>query len=257
MKSQLMLRAFLAAGTAILLSASAEIAKADTINASLFSSMAPSGATPVSVDLSGITAPSNSTINGPGYTVTFATAAGQGVVQGSLSGQYAVPVAGATGAGNSTPEYLTDGFGSMLTTEVLASGNYFSTGLGTITITFDVPEISLALLWGSIDTGNWLTLNDADNFKVTGTEVQQAAAGFVSNGYQGPGGSAYVLINSDSSFTSVTLGSDVMSFESSALAASSQPFTNPTPEPASMALIGGGLCLAALIGRRKLNAKKD
>lgn len=222
------------------------VAKADSITASLFSPMAPSGGSPVVVDLDGITPPSDATIDGTGYTISFSVGADQGVVQ-NTDGVHAVPVAGVTGG--TTAEFLTGGFGSALTTNIADSGNYLSTGTGIITITFATPETSLALLWGSIDTGNSLTLNNADDLTVTGTEVQAAAAGFVGNGFQGPGGSAYVAIDSSSSFTTVTLTSSVVSFESAGIAAASQPFTS-TPEPSSVPLMATGLGLVALLRRR-------
>ena len=43
--------------------------------------------------------------------------------------------------------------------------------------------------------------------------VQAAAAGFVTNGFQGPGGSAYVVVNTSTPFTTVTATSNVVSFE--------------------------------------------
>ena len=122
-------------------------------------------------------------------------------------------------------EYLTGGFGSSLSTNIGASGNYLSTGLGgTITINFVLPQTSFALLWGSIDGGNLLRFNDASNFNVTGTAVQAAAAGFVGSGFQGPGGSAYVVVNTDTPFTTVTATSSVISFEFVPIAASTTPF---------------------------------
>jgi hypothetical protein len=245
MRSQL-LRAFLFSGTAISLMTVTNVAKADTITASLFTPMAPTGTAPLLVDLNGITVPSDTTIDGTGFTIAFSVGAGQGVVQGTEEPLHAVPVGGVTGT---TPEYLTGGFGSALTTNIADSGNYLSTGTGTITITFSSPETSLALLWGSIDTLNSLTLNDAANFTVTGAEVQAAAAGFVSNGFQGPGGSAYVVIDTSTPFTTVTLTSGVISFESAGIAADSAPFST-VPEPSSVALIATGLGIVVLFRRQ-------
>jgi hypothetical protein len=251
MRFSRLLHALLMTGTALSLTALAGLAKADTITASLFSPLSPTGTTPVIIDLAGITAPSQTTIDGDGYTISFDdVGSSEGVVVGNVNGSHAVPVAGVTGSGGTTPEYLTGGFGSALTTNVADSGNYLSTGTGSITITFSTPETSLALLWGSIDTGNSLTLNDAADFTVTGTEVQEAASGFVGNGFQGPGGSAYVVIDSSTSFTTVTLSSSVISFESAGIAAASQPFTSPTPEPAAVPLIGLGIGLVAVFRRR-------
>src|ERR1022692_4482300 len=125
-------------GTALLLAASAGLANASTI-----------------------TATSQASFSGPGYSVSFAVDSDQGVVQGALGGRYAIPVAGVV-SGNQ-PEYLTGGYGSALTTLAADSGNYFSTGTGAITMNFNQPETWLALLWGSIDTENLLTFKNGNN----------------------------------------------------------------------------------------------
>jgi hypothetical protein len=226
-----------------------------TITASLFSPLPPSGTSLVVIDLTGVSTPSQTTLTTAAYTVTFAgTGATQGVVNGALFGAHAVPVAGVTGGG---PEYLTGNFGSALTTNIAASGNYFSTGIGTITFIFASPQTSFALLWGSIDTANSLRFNDAGNFVVSGTAVQTAAAGFISNGFQGPGGSAWVVVNTDTPFTTVTALSSITSFEFDAIAASTIPFG--VPEPITTALTGSGiLFLAAYRLRRvKRNSRRS
>lgn len=234
-------------GTALLLAASAGIANASTINASLFSPSA--GLGPVVINLTGITPPSFSSFSGTGYSVSFAVGSGQGVVNGT-SGLHAVPVAGVSGG---QPEYLTGGFGSPLTTNASNAGNYFSTGTGAITITFAQPETWLALLWGSIDTENFLTFKNGVNsvFTVTGVDVQHAATGFVGNGFQGPGGSAYVIVNTDTPFTTVTASSGVVSFEFAGVAGSGNGFTT-VPEPNSVwCLFGIGIGIFAM--RRRIN----
>jgi hypothetical protein len=228
-------------GTALLLAASAGTANASTITASLFSPDA--GLGPVVISLTGITAVSQASFSGPGYSVSFAMDASQsdqGVVRGAHGCCYAIPVAGVTGGG--APKYLTGDYGSTLTTDVAASGNYFSTGTGSITFNFDQPETWLALLWGSIDNYNHLTFKNgnATVFTVDGTTVQDAANGFVSNGFQGPGGSAYVVVNTSTPFTSVIASSTSVSFEFGGVVAS------PVPEPATWCLFGLGIGIVAL-----------
>lgn len=235
-------------GLALAIAVSAGVANADTISASLFSPLAPTGITPTAVDLTAITAPSRSKITGAGYTVTFSVVSGQGVVKGNAATLHAVPVAGVTGG--TTPEYLTGNYGSSLTTNVADSGNYFSTGLGTITFTFSTPQTSIAVLWGSIDTGNSLTFNDTGNFKVTGSAVQTAAGQIGGNGFQGAGGSAYVVVNTTTPFTTITATSTVPSFEFAALAASTARFTT-SPEPTTLFLMGIGVVMIGFGAHRR------
>jgi hypothetical protein len=170
----------------------------------------------VVIDLIGVTLNSSAEIFGVGYKIQFVSPfpPGQGVVQGASPSLFAVPVAGVSGG---QPEYLTGNYGSPLTTTAAGSGNYLSTGLGSIIITFTNPQYSFALLWGSIDASNSLTFNDVGHFQVTGSQIQSAAAGFVSNGYQGPGGSAYVAVDTSTPFTTVTAASGVVSFDSRVL----------------------------------------
>lgn len=249
-----LVRSFIWATAALALAVAVPQVHADTISASLFSPLPPpAGSVTTILDTTGVTAPSQSTVTGSGYSISFSSVPStQGIVQGDLSAIHAVPVGGVTGGG--APTYLTGNYGSALTPTIANSGNYFSTGLGNITFTFDAPQTSLALLWGSIDTTNSLTFNNATNYTVTGTAVQTAAAGFISNGFQGPGGSAYVIVNTTTPFTSFTATSGVVSFEFAGVAASNQAFSQ-IPEPGSVALLGLGLSVAGFVlHRRKKNA---
>jgi hypothetical protein len=235
--------------TVLLITSGAGIANASTISASLYT---PSlGSNPVVIDLVGTTPNSSAEIFGSGYTIQFVSPfpAGQGVVNGASSGQYAVPVAGVSGG---DPEYLTGDYGSPLTANLADSGNYLSTGLGSIVITFTTPQYSFALLWGSIDASNSLTFNNVGDTEVTGSEVQAAAEGFVSDGYQGPGGSAYLVVDTTTPFTTVTAASGVVSFEFAGVAGSDLPFTpTPAPEPRSTLILGLALMSMVVVLRRR------
>ena len=218
-------------------------------SASLFTVLPAAGSTTTVIGLQGLAAPSQGTVNGAGYTITFNTPADQGVVQFDLANRHAVPSAGISG-GQET--FLVGDFGSAQTTNIAQSGKYFSTdGAGSsITITFAAPQTSLALLWGSIDASNQIAFNNASNDVLTGATIQGLAAGFVSNGFQGPGGSAYVSTTSFSTFTTVTLSSGVVSFEATGLVGSNTPFVTTVPEPMSIALVGMGLLGLGMVRRR-------
>jgi hypothetical protein len=194
----------------------------------------------------------DSTITTANYTVTFTgLTAGEGVRQGS-SGVGAVPVAGVLAT---MPTYLQGDFGSPQTTNIADSGAYFSTGkTGTndgITVTFDSTIHYITLLWGSVDTTNMVTLLNNGNSvgTVTGTQIQAATLGFVSNGYQGAGGSAYVELYDPNGFNGIYFSSGVNSFEFTGIAGSEDYMQ--IPEPASAAILAAGLAMLAFSRPRR------
>lgn len=282
MRPRLMLHMFFPVTAAISLALFTDLAKATpvtipitggTLTADENALSTPAGVTTF-LDLTGVTPPSGATLMGTGYTVTFSNfsslsscSTDEGIVQGT-DPCHAVPVAGDIGG---TPEYLTGGLESTLTASLGSSGNYLSTGGpgGVITITFTSPQTSLELLWGSIDgcntstncsptstayPGNSLALNNG--ITVTGYELETdlLGNGFTSNGAQGFGGSAWIVLDTTTPFTTVTLTSLQSSFESAGFAAASVPIST-NPEPASVFLVGTGLGLAALLRRSTLGKR--
>lgn len=218
-------------------------AGAAIIQTALFAPVLPTG-TFTDIDLESIVPPSQTNFVGTGFSVVFSgVPANQGVVQGQLNPFHAVPVAGPT------PDYLTTSLiSSPLTTNIANSGKYLSTDLGTIAITFTSAQQTLALLWGSVDDENTLTFDDGTI--ITGSQIRALAGTSGTNGFQGPGGSTYVLIMPDTgNFTTVTMSSGVVSFEAAGLVGSVENILVPEPSSLLLSLIGIG---GVLLGSRKL-----
>lgn len=176
--------------------------------------------------------------------VTVDTPGNQGVVDGSQPGVYAAPVSG--GSPNA-PSYW--------------SAPYFSTGLGTITLTFSSPQSYLGLLWGSVDHGptyNYIAFNKVDGNQVTtiatitGNDIYDATKSSAPNGSQGYGGSFYTVLDDlDGTFNQIVLGSTMVSFEAADIQyADATVSLERVPEPAAIAVFGSGLLGVAALRRR-------
>ncbi|MGO8766550.1 MAG: hypothetical protein ACLQSR_15605 [Limisphaerales bacterium] len=122
---------------------------------------------------------------------------------------------------------------------------------GSATLTFPTAQNYFGILWGSIDSYNYLTFtfyNGANNIvgTLTGSNI-------ILNpwGDQGVNGTAYVNITSTTSFTSVVATSSNYSFEFDDVAYGTNPAceTNPIPEPASYAWLSAGLCILGVVSR--------
>jgi MYXO-CTERM domain-containing protein len=152
---------------------------------------------------------------------------GQGFVTGASSGNYAVPI--------------------LVPGSTTYSGTYLSSGIDPSTpdiLSFS-PQTSFSLLWGSVDTYNTLVfLNSGTPVgTITGGDVLAAPlAPPLSNGSQGPNGSAYVTVTGVT-FNQVEFLSSSNSFEAVVLTS--------TPEPALYGILGAGLLGLAGLGVRR------
>ncbi|HEX2116222.1 MAG TPA: PEP-CTERM sorting domain-containing protein [Alphaproteobacteria bacterium] len=124
---------------------------------------------------------------------------------------------------------------------------YYSTGLGTTTITFDEDNTYLGLLWGSVDAYNSIAFYKDGN--LIGT-INGAAIRNPANGDQGIGGTYYVNFEVDGGYDSVRLISTNYSFEIDDLAYGSD-YLRLIPEPAAALLLSAGLFALGYARRRR------
>ena len=168
--------------------------------------------------------------------------------------------------------YATQNFGATLASSTNLGATYTSTGVagtastsvvnaytdpfsgagtfayaeagGSVTATLGSGITTLALLWGSPDTYNTISFNKDGSFT--------PGSGILSGLNPNQATSQYVIFSGLTGDTSITFSSSANSFEFDTLVPSA---VTPSPEPASIALLAGGLLAigAGAIRRRKSN----
>lgn len=175
--------------------------------------------------------------NGQSLAITFLGNAS--AVQGAASGLYAAPVlSGGNGASFGTPD------GADATT-YLSSGSASAVAGSAVEILLPEAMKYFGLLWGSVDSYNFLDFYDGDELvgTISGSDVTASA-----NGDQGTQGTFYVNILSDETFTRVVARSNGYAFEFDNVAFNAE---NPVPAPATLSLMGLALLGIAAATRRR------
>jgi hypothetical protein len=179
-----------------------------------------------------------------------------GIVQGSVSGEYAAPY-------SQTGQPITS--------------SYYSAGGGTITADFTNEKTYFGLLWGSVDSYNVLTFNNVTyvNGVKTITQVAQLTGNSVisnANGNQTVGGAVWLNMDflsghdfnevtftdnpSDASFEFAAISTNTANVQLSGPGETYSEQGIATPEPGTMALFGAGLAGLAWFRRRNFRLER-
>ncbi len=154
---------------------------------------------------------SDTLLSGPPLTISILGNAA--AVQGGSLDVYAQPYL----SGNNGLAFG----GSPLTTPVadpttyLVAGTTSATTPGALTFAFTTSQTYFGLIWGSIDPYNTLQFYDGSTLidTITGTEILAADGSIDASYTNGPAGTAYVNIDTDTPFTSVVATSGEYNFE--------------------------------------------
>lgn len=166
------------------------------------------------------------------------------------------------GAVNTTFDSTTPGFVFSPTTSGIATGStvnlraaptadttayaWVTTG-GSIVDTFAAPVSYLGLYWGSPDTYNTLIITDVNGVATSYIPGSGLLAGLTAN----QSTAQYVnFFDTGAAWASVTFLSSTAAFEFDNVATIAAT-TTATPEPASIALLAGGLLVVGIKRRRK------